>query len=153
MTNSVTCGWSVAHARDLEINGSDVHGARGRQAARDITLLVALVMIDVTDVVFAVDSCPAIPAVTRETFYGLRSERVRHPGLRSLYFAVAGMMAMLRYLKVQPGLILAFVGVKMLLLGELFEIHLPTFVSLAVIAGARRGDPVVHVGRRPPRCG
>ena len=82
-------------------------------------LFVALVMVELTDVVFAVDSIPAILAVTRDPFLVFTSNAFAILGLRSLYFAVAGLMAMFRYLRYSLVLILAFVGVKMLLVVDL----------------------------------
>jgi tellurite resistance protein TerC len=95
-------------------------------------LFVALVMVELTDVVFAVDSIPAILAVTRDPFLVFTSNAFAILGLRSLYFAVAGLMAMFRYLKYSLVAILAFVGMKMLLVGSY---HVPNLVSLAIIIG------------------
>jgi len=96
-------------------------------------LFVALVMVELTDVVFAVDSIPAILAVTRDPFLVFTSNAMAILGLRSLYFAVAGLMAMFRYLRYSLVVILVFVGIKMLLLRHL---HIPNLVSLAVILTA-----------------
>ncbi len=95
-------------------------------------LFVALVMVELTDVVFAVDSIPAILAVTRDPFLVFTSNAFAILGLRSLYFAVAGLMAMFRYLRYSLVLILAFVGMKMLLM-EHFHVH--NLVSLGIILG------------------
>ena len=76
-------------------------------------------MVELTDVVFAVDSIPAILAVTRDPFLVFTSNAFAILGLRSLYFAVAGLMSLFRYLKYSLVLVLAFVGVKMLLHGPL----------------------------------
>jgi tellurite resistance protein TerC len=100
-------------------------------------LFVALVMVELTDVVFAVDSIPAILAVTRDPFIVFTSNAFAILGLRSLYFAVAGLMAMFRYLKYSLVLILAFVGVKMLLAP--LDRHVPNLVSLAIIVGTLAG--------------
>jgi tellurite resistance protein TerC len=97
-------------------------------------LFAVLVLIEATDVVFAVDSVPAILAVSREPFIVFAANAFAILGLRSLYFLLGGMQGKFRYLNVGLGVILAFVGVKMLLIGEPFEVHLPTFISLAVIA-------------------
>jgi tellurite resistance protein TerC len=97
-------------------------------------LFAVLVLIEATDVVFAVDSVPAILAVSREPFIVFAANAFAILGLRSLYFLLGGMQGKFRYLNVGLGVILAFVGVKMLLIGEPFEVHLPTFVSLSVIA-------------------
>jgi len=95
-------------------------------------LFVALVMVEMTDVVFAVDSIPAILAVTRDPFLVFTSNAFAILGLRSLYFAVAGLLALFRYLRYSLVLVLAFVGVKMLLVDVY---HVPTLVSLGIIVG------------------
>ncbi len=97
-------------------------------------LFAVLVLIEATDVVFAVDSVPAILAVSREPFIVFASNAFAILGLRSLYFLLGGMQGKFRYLNMGLGVILAFVGVKMLLVGEPFEIHMPTWLSLSVIA-------------------
>lgn len=97
-------------------------------------LFAVLVLIEATDVVFAVDSVPAILAVSREPFIVFAADAFAILGLRSLYFLLGGMQSKFRYLNVGLGVILAFVGVKMLLIGEPFEMHLATHVSLSVIA-------------------
>jgi tellurite resistance protein TerC len=99
-------------------------------------LFVALVMVELTDVVFAVDSIPAILAVTRDPFIVFTSNAFAILGLRSLYFAVAGLMALFRYLKYSLVLILAFVGVKMLLVSHF---HVPNVISLGIIVGTLAG--------------
>ncbi len=96
-------------------------------------LFAVLVLIEATDVVFAVDSVPAVLAVSREPFLVFASNAFAILGLRSLYFLLGGMQGKFRYLNVGLGVILAFVGIKMLLIGEPFEIHMPTPVSLGVI--------------------
>ena len=80
--------------------------------------------------VFAVDSIPAILAVSREPFIVFASNAFAILGLRALYFLLAGMAGRFRYLNVGLGIILAFVGLKMLLVKV---VHLPTWVSLAFI--------------------
>jgi tellurite resistance protein TerC len=112
----------------------ELHGSRFfvRQDGRLIAtpLFVALNIVNLTDVVFAVDSIPAIIAVTRDPFLVFTSNAFAILGLRALYFAVAGLMAMFRYIKYSLVFILAFVGAKMLLM---HYIHVPNLVSLAVI--------------------
>jgi tellurite resistance protein TerC len=95
-------------------------------------LFAVLIMVETTDVVFAVDSIPAILAVSREQFIVFSSNAFAILGLRSLYFLLAGMADRFRYLNVGLGVILAFVGVKMLIV-EWY--HFPTWLSLSVIAG------------------
>ena len=105
-------------------------------------LFVALVMVELTDVVFAVDSIPAILAITRDPFLVFTSNAFAILGLRSVYFAVAGLMALFRYLKYSLVLILVFVGVKMLLVGVY---HVPNVVSLGIIVGTLAGGIVASL--------
>ena len=95
-------------------------------------LLLALVAAETADLVFALDSIPAVFAVTDDSFLVFSSNVCALLGLRALYFVVRGALVRLRYLK--PGLaaILLFVGLKMMLYRW---VHLPTGTSLAVIAG------------------
>ncbi len=96
-------------------------------------LFIVLVLVETTDVVFAVDSVPAILAVSREPFIVFASNAFAILGLRALYFLLAGMAGRFRYLNVGLGFILAFVGVKMIL-AEVY--HPPQWLSLGVIAAA-----------------
>ncbi len=93
-------------------------------------LFLALLVIEATDLVFAVDSIPAVFAVTQDAFVAFGSNILAVLGLRALYFVLADWVAELRYLK--PGLaaILGFIGVKMLII-DFFKI--PSWVSLLVI--------------------
>jgi tellurite resistance protein TerC len=94
-------------------------------------LFVVLILVETTDVVFAVDSVPAILAVSREPFIVFASNAFAIMGLRALYFLLAGMAGRFRYLNIGLGVILAFVGVKMLVI-EWY--HPPQWLSLSVIA-------------------
>ena len=95
-------------------------------------LLVVLVVVETTDLLFAVDSIPAILAITRDAFIVYTSNVFAIMGLRSMYFALAGMMEMFRYLHYGLSLVLVFVGAKMLL-SHYYEI--PTVVALGAVAG------------------
>ncbi|MBI4717200.1 MAG: TerC family protein [Planctomycetes bacterium] len=95
-------------------------------------LFLVLLVVESTDVLFAVDSIPAIFAITRDPFLVFTSNVFAILGLRSLYFALAGMMDKFRYLKISLVFVLAFVGVKMLLS---HHYPIPILVSLAIIAG------------------
>ena len=95
-------------------------------------LFTVLVLVEATDVVFAVDSVPAILAVSREPFIVFASNAFAILGLRSLYFLLAGMAGKFRYLNVGLGVIMGFVGIKMIV-AEWY--HLPIWASLAVITG------------------
>jgi tellurite resistance protein TerC len=110
------------------------HGSRFfvRQAGRLVAtpLLLVLVVVEATDVVFAVDSIPAIFAITTEPFIVFTSNIFAILGLRSLYFLLAGIIDRFVYLEYGLAAILTFVGVKMLTSGL---IHPPTWLSLVVI--------------------
>jgi tellurite resistance protein TerC len=95
-------------------------------------LLVVLVAIETTDIIFAVDSIPAIFAVTRDPFIVFTSNAFAILGLRALYFLLADAMGRFSYLKVGLAVVLVYVGVKMLI-SEWY--HIPTGISLLVIAG------------------
>lgn len=95
-------------------------------------LFLALLMVETSDVMFAVDSIPAVFAVTRDPFIIFTSNLFAILGLRSLYFVLAGYMRKFRYLKHSLVFILAFVGVKMMLSNHY---HIPIGVSMALIVG------------------
>ena len=95
-------------------------------------LLVALVAIETTDVIFAVDSIPAVFAVTRDPFLVYTSNVFALLGLRSLYFVLVGAIRKLRFLRTALGILLLFVAAKMMLA---HVIEIPSALSLAVIAG------------------
>ena len=97
-------------------------------------LFIALLVIETTDVAFAVDSIPAVFSVSRDPFIVLTSNIFAILGLRALYFALAAITKYFTYLKYGLGIILSFVGMKMLL--EVFwHIKVPTTLSLCIIFG------------------
>jgi len=95
-------------------------------------LFVTLLFVDFADVVFAVDSIPAIFAVTQDSFLVLTSNAFAILGLRSLYFAIAGMMALFRYLKLSLVFILGFIAIKLMLH---HHVVISNAASLGVIVG------------------
>jgi tellurite resistance protein TerC len=99
-------------------------------------LLLTLVFIEFTDIVFAVDSVPAIFAITSEPFIVFTSNIFAILGLRALFFLLAGLMSKFHYLKYGLGFILCFVGLKMSWLDRHFDGHFPTVWSLGIIVGA-----------------
>jgi tellurite resistance protein TerC len=109
-------------------------------------MLAVLVVVETTDVVFAVDSIPAIFAVTDEPFLVFTSNAFAILGLRALYFLLAGMISRFAYLKIGLAAVLAFVGVKLLLT---HVVHMPIWLSLGVIAGIL-GIALVASLVRPP---
>jgi tellurite resistance protein TerC len=94
-------------------------------------LFLVLVIIETSDLIFAVDSIPAILAISKDTFIVYTSNIFAILGLRSLYFAVAGIMGYFRYLKTGLAFVLTFVGLKMLLAFFNLEIHI--VLSLIII--------------------
>jgi len=94
------------------------------------SLFLTLILIETSDIVFAVDSIPAVISITKDPFIIITSNIFAILGLRSLYFALSGLVDLFHFLKFGVGLILFFVGVKMLI-SEIFII--PTSVSLGVI--------------------
>ena len=115
-------------------------------------LALALVMIEVTDVVFAVDSIPAIFAITADPFLVFTSNVFAILGLRSLYFVLSGMIVKFRYLTPSLALVLLVVGVKMLvaehlrgLLGEHLNLYLLALIM--AILGIGVGASIVHQKR------
>jgi tellurite resistance protein TerC len=98
-------------------------------------LFLALIFIEFSDIIFAVDSVPAIFALTREPLIVFTSNIFAILGLRSLYFLLAGVIEQFRFLKYGLGFILIFVGLKMSWLNELFGGKFPIGLSLGIIGG------------------
>jgi len=105
-------------------------------------LAIALIMVETTDLLFAVDSIPAIFAITADPFLVFASNAFAILGLRSLYFVLAGALTTLKYLKVSLAVVLALVGAKMIahtwlkpLLGEHFHLYVLGAVVLILAAG------------------
>jgi tellurite resistance protein TerC len=98
-------------------------------------LFIALLFLETTDILFAVDSVPAIFGLTREPFVVFTSNIFAILGLRNLYFLLAGAVDKFHFLKYGLGVVLVFVGVKMTVLNRLYHGHFPIVVSLAVIVG------------------
>lgn len=96
-------------------------------------LMIVLLMVETTDLVFAVDSIPAIFVVTQKPFIVFTSNIFAILGLRSLYFVLVGMLEYFRYLKVGLSMVLIFIGIKMVL--EILDVEISTIVSLLVVAG------------------
>jgi tellurite resistance protein TerC len=119
-------------------------------------LFLALVMVEVTDLIFAVDSIPAIFAITGDPFLVFTSNVFAILGLRSLYFALAGMIDQFRYLKVALAVVLMVVGVKMMthawlkaLLGPHFNLYLLAVVLLILASGVAASLVAARRDRRP----
>jgi len=136
-----------ASSHEAATPGAAVEVDRVVEAAPAGTLLatplfLALVMVEFTDVIFAVDSIPAIFAITGDPFLVFTSNVFAILGLRSLYFALAGMIDEFRYLKVSLALVLMLVGIKMMthvwlkeLVGQYFNLYLLAVVLFILAAG------------------
>jgi tellurite resistance protein TerC len=104
-------------------------------------LALVLVMVETTDLIFAVDSIPAIFAITDKPFIVFTSNMFAILGLRSLYFVLADAIGMFKYLKVGLSVVLSFIGLKMLLdphgneTPAWYQLEIPTTISLGIIAG------------------
>lgn len=121
----------------------------GRRAATP--LFLALVMVEFTDLIFAVDSIPAIFAITADPFIVFTSNVFAILGLRSLYFCLAAAIDRFRYLKPALIAILFFVGVKMMLVHTTYKID--NTVSLAVVVGILAAGVVASLARKPATAG
>jgi tellurite resistance protein TerC len=108
-------------------------------------LFIALLVVETTDVIFAVDSIPAILAITDDAFIVYTSNVFAILGLRALYFALAGLMQMFHYLHYGLAAILVFVGAKMLL-ADVYK--LPVAVALGVVAGILLVSVIASLLRR-----
>jgi tellurite resistance protein TerC len=146
----VYTGWRMARTRDSHIDlessrtvrlfkrfvpmTDEYHGQKFvvRRAGKLLAtpLLLVLVVVEVTDIVFAIDSIPAIFAVTQEPFLVFTSNAFAILGLRAMYFLLADLMDRFVHLKLGLAFVLVWVGVKMLLL-EI--VHIPTLLSLGVV--------------------
>ncbi len=129
-TNLVLRGFRKLFPVTKEFEGSKFFVRRG--LVRYATpLAVVLIIVETTDVLFATDSIPAVLAVTREPFIVYTSNVFAILGLRSLYFALAGMIEVFHFLHYGLSLILVFIGVKMLASGY---VQIPIGVALGVVA-------------------
>jgi tellurite resistance protein TerC len=112
----------------------DYHGRKFFVRERGLhatPLFLVLLVIETTDVAFAADSIPAVLAITRDPFIVYTSNVFAILGLRSLYFALAGLMDAFHFLHYGLAVILSFIGVKMLISNF---VHLPTWIALGVVA-------------------
>jgi tellurite resistance protein TerC len=153
----VRAGFAASH--EAEIPGArevdDPAVDRARPGTLMLTpLALALVMVEATDLIFAVDSIPAIFAITADPFLVFTSNVFAILGLRSLYFALAGMLGAFRYLKPALALVLAVVGMKMLtapwlkgILGQHFNLYLLGVVLGILAVGV--GASLLASRRRP----
>jgi tellurite resistance protein TerC len=130
------------------------HGGRftvqidGRRALT--TVAVCLVVIELTDIVFALDSIPAVLAVSQDTFIIITSNIFAIMGLRSLYFVLAGAMAKFKYLKIALAVLLVLIGVKLVLHDVADVSHTITLAVIAGVIGAGVVASVISSRRAEP---
>jgi tellurite resistance protein TerC len=117
--------------------------ALGRIRRVATPLFVVLVMVETTDLVFAVDSIPAIFGITQDPFIVFTSNVFAILGLRSMYFLLAGVIDKFHYLKLGLSFVLTFVGIKMLLV--YFHIHIPIQYSLGMVCLLLGGSVVASL--------
>lgn len=110
-------------------------------------LFIVLIVIETTDLVFALDSLPAVLSITKDSFIALTSNIFAILGLRSLYFALSGIMGLFRFLKVGLSVILVFIGVKMLIEHWM---KITTGTSLAVIGGVLATSILMSIAIKAP---
>lgn len=145
-------------SREAEVPGGSVKNDESVSRMKSGTLMItpltlALIMVEATDLIFAVDSIPAIFAITADPFLVFTSNVFAILGLRSLYFALAGMINKFKYLKPALALILLIVGIKMLIagwlkemIGEYFNLYLLAAVLL-ILAGGILSSLLLNTGR------
>ena len=110
-----------------------VAGPGGALRKAATPLLVVLILVETTDLIFAVDSIPAVFAVTRDPFIVYTSNVFAILGLRSMYFLLAGVVDKFRFLKLGLSAVLVFIGAKML--ATYFHLEVPVALSLGVVGG------------------
>ena len=129
--------WKISPDFDGERFRTTVNGVR-----HFTPLFLVLVMIETTDIIFAVDSIPAILAITPDPYIVFTSNVFAILGLRSLYFALNGIMEMFEYINYALSGILVFVGLKMIISGWY---HIPTAISISVILGLLIGSVLASI--------
>lgn len=110
-------------------------------------LLLTLIVITISDIIFAVDSVPAIFAITKDPFIVMTSNVFAILGLRAMYFLLADMADRFAFLQYGLATILVFIGCKMLLLA--FNIHIPTAISLSVVLVVLVGSVLISLKSKP----
>ena len=141
---------------DGDHGGAFTVRSNGRRALT--TVAVCLIVIELTDVVFALDSIPAVLSVSTETFIMVTSNIMAILGLRSLYFVLAGAMAQFRYLKLALAVLLVLIGAKMIAHAYYDVGHLVSLLAIAAILGtgvlasviANRRDAAKPPADEPP---
>jgi tellurite resistance protein TerC len=131
------------------------HGGRfvvqidGRKALT--TVAVCLITVELTDIVFALDSIPAVLSVSQETFIIVTSNIFAILGLRSLYFVLAGAMAEFKYLKMALAILLVGIGIKLALHNHVHVSHVYSLIGIATCIGIGVVASIISTKRNPPQ--
>lgn len=128
-----------------EIHGHDFFTKKNNKTYAT-PLFVALIVVELTDVMFALDSVPAILAITQNEFIAFSSNILAILGLRSLFFLIVGVLEKFRFINYSLAVILAFVGLKMLLENH---IHIPSWISLVFILVVLSGGILASLYIKP----
>ena len=115
------------------------------------TIAVCLVVVEITDVVFAMDSIPAVLSISRETFIIVTSNVFAILGLRSLYFVLVGALMKFRYLKLSLAVLLVFIGVKMIIHSWVDVPDVVTLAAIAVVLAVGVIASIIQTRREPPQ--
>ncbi|WGM01276.1 TerC family protein [Arsenophonus nasoniae] len=124
--------WLGSHLRMTNTLHGECFFIRQQGILLATPLIMVLILVEISDIIFAVDSIPAIFAVTTDPFIVLTSNLFAILGLRAMYFVLSGIAEKFSMLKYELSIILIFIGIKMLLM-DIF--HIPTAVSLSIVAG------------------
>src|SRR5687767_15190037 len=138
LVRAVTRLFPITRHYDQEKFFTNVNGKR-----TGTLLLLVLMVVEVTDLVFAVDSIPAIFAITTDTFIVYTSNVFAILGLRSMYFLLAGVVEKFRFLRTGLAIVLTFIGIKMLI--GAIGFHIPILFSLAFVAVVLGGSVVLSL--------
>jgi len=119
---------------------------------RALTILaICLIQVELTDIVFALDSIPAVLSVSTETFIVVTSNIFAIMGLRSLYFVLAGAMAEFKYLKIALAILLIGIGIKLALHNHVHVSHVYSLIGIATILSIGVGASVWEMKKNPPK--
>jgi tellurite resistance protein TerC len=146
--------WFVRQLRKVVKIVDGDHGGRflvhvdGRRALTTVAL--CLITVELTDIVFALDSIPAVLSVTQQSFIVITSNIFAIMGLRSLYFVLAGAMAQFKYLKMALAILLMGIGVKLALHNHVHVSHVISLIAIATIIGTGVVASIISSRRNPP---
>jgi tellurite resistance protein TerC len=133
---------------DGDYGGKLIVSIDGRKAITTVAL--CLISVELTDIVFALDSIPAVLSVSQHSFIIITSNIFAIMGLRSLYFVLAGAMAEFKYLKMALAILLMGIGVKLFLHNHVHVSHVISLIAIATIIGTGVFASIISTKRHPP---